>query len=534
MMMKRIWTLLMICFPFYLWSQTAEWVQTAIPTGGESKSTIYRAMDVGPDGNIVVAGRFSETVTISVGEQFTSAGMTDIVLTKYTPEGVLIWSHRYGGPFAEDVYDVHIANSGAIYLSGEFQDSTAIGEHFLTSNNYFDKSFVARFTEDGEPEWLRRTASSSLSIDTDDDGNLLVCGELMATIEFMGDSLSSTGNEDIYVAKFSPLGDLIWVRTTGALLSDVANNVAVGENGNIYVGGESEAGFSFADTPVPNGFNHMFVLKYSAAGDELWILNGTGTPTGINKVMDYHPEWGLITGGITYLTFSIGDFEIGTSSFEPRLFLFKCQPDGTPEWLVGTLGEPLPQDLSIADNGDIYTISTISSSTFVNEEPIQAPGLGTLQIIILKYHSDGTLATYFQLGGEDHERAQFLHAVSDNEMYFGGGFTGLAELGGIEIGESETFTPNAFVAKLNSFPVGISHQPEPDINMYPNPANELLFISGTDILQVEIFDLSGRKLLTFENSTISGGINIDHLAPGTYLIVTDSKNGKSTNKLIVQ
>ena len=77
-----------------------------------------------------------------------------------------------------------------------------------------------------------------------------------------------------------------------------------------------------------------------------------------------------------------------------------------------------------------------------------------------------------------------------------------------------------------------------DINVYPNPAkNEVTISSKTikDKVNIQIFDVTGRKVLD-ETKVIFSGANLDtsKLTNGVYIIKLDSKEGSSSQKLIIK
>lgn len=83
-------------------------------------------------------------------------------------------------------------------------------------------------------------------------------------------------------------------------------------------------------------------------------------------------------------------------------------------------------------------------------------------------------------------------------------------------------------SKLATSDVKINHDM---ISIYPNPVNDILNIkSNTEILKVEIFDLSGRILQT--GSPKQNAINVSELSKGNYIIKMTSKEKVTTQKFI--
>ncbi|MFM2224914.1 MAG: hypothetical protein RJA07_1116 [Bacteroidota bacterium] len=74
-----------------------------------------------------------------------------------------------------------------------------------------------------------------------------------------------------------------------------------------------------------------------------------------------------------------------------------------------------------------------------------------------------------------------------------------------------------------------------NIALYPNPAhNTLQFInSNCDLKSISIYDLSGKKIISFNSNSEKQMLDISPLNPGSYLISFISTNGKiSTQRFI--
>ncbi len=74
--------------------------------------------------------------------------------------------------------------------------------------------------------------------------------------------------------------------------------------------------------------------------------------------------------------------------------------------------------------------------------------------------------------------------------------------------------------------------------LYPNPVGEILTIdlqqSPNERYTIEIFDLSGRKLLQHRLDNQLTSINITGFSPGIYSLILKSKNRIQNHRIIVQ
>ena len=96
---------------------------------------------------------------------------------------------------------------------------------------------------------------------------------------------------------------------------------------------------------------------------------------------------------------------------------------------------------------------------------------------------------------------------------------------------------NTTVNKIGVSPVGINEsvQTSLDFNLYPNPAKEeLLIVSQSKIQRLEIFDITGRKIL---EQTVNGlgkiQLTITGIESGIYIVRIITDKGNSSKKLVI-
>ncbi|MCX6645584.1 MAG: hypothetical protein NTY09_04395, partial [bacterium] len=105
------------------------------------------------DNSTVVTGEFWESATFGPGEPnqtvLTSAGVADIFIALYNPDGTLAWAKRAGGGSYDWGNGITTLSDNSTVVTGEFEDSATFGpgepnETVLTYFGSYD-IFIARF-----------------------------------------------------------------------------------------------------------------------------------------------------------------------------------------------------------------------------------------------------------------------------------------------------------------------------------------------------------------------------------------------------
>lgn len=85
------------------------------------------------------------------------------------------------------------------------------------------------------------------------------------------------------------------------------------------------------------------------------------------------------------------------------------------------------------------------------------------------------------------------------------------------------------------FNQSISLEEKSKVHIYPNPVSHILHLSKTSgLLQAEVYDLSGKKILNLGTETLQGTFDVSQLSPGFYLLHCVYKNFSETFSFIKQ
>jgi PKD repeat protein len=269
-----------------LWSQR---FGSSLSSAVVTESGLGVAVD--GSGDVMLTGMFDGTVDFG-GGPLASAGGSDVFVARYSAAGAHLWSQRFGGMFTDVGNAVAVDGDGNAVVTGRFLDPVDFGGGVLASAGY--DVFLAKFTPAGAHVWSQRLGGalydSGNAVAVDGGGNLVLTGTYMGTVDFGGGPLTSLGDNDIFVAKYSPAGEHLWSRGFGNIsANDSGNSVAVDDTGAVLITGIFSYRVDFGGGRLTNaGGSDVVVAKYSAAGTHLWSqrYGGTGIDEGHSVAVD--------------------------------------------------------------------------------------------------------------------------------------------------------------------------------------------------------------------------------------------------------
>jgi len=224
------------------------WVRT---TGAESGAGIGSAVAVDSNSYVYVTGSFNGTPydhDPGYGEElYSSYGHLAGFLSCYNPQGSLQWVQCWSGNFDINAWDIAVDNVGGVYVVGTFNGIVVFDPYGamlqLTSNGEEDV-YMAKFSDGGSFQWASHWGSveedwgASISVN---ESNIVVCGSFRDTLDFdpTGGVASRTpvGGTDVYVSVFNLNGWFQRVMTWGSDSGDKGYGVEIDEAGLIHTVG---------------------------------------------------------------------------------------------------------------------------------------------------------------------------------------------------------------------------------------------------------------------------------------------------------
>jgi CHU_C Type IX secretion signal domain len=226
--------------------QSFDWVKI-FNGSGDGSQVIDIANDT--QGNYLIAGSFNQKLDTD-GFLFHSAGLSDAFLAKADSTGNIKWIKHFPGSGEQNLFIETDSLDNYYIMGYFEHDVIVEGQTFtLTDPSFASATFMAKFDSNGTILW-RKLLGPYVQVDgrfgfsANKSGTFALAGIYIGTVDFGGITITPPDNfNNIFVASFSPDGAPNWVKTpTGHIQSfDIPpNTIAVGhidKYDNVYCSG---------------------------------------------------------------------------------------------------------------------------------------------------------------------------------------------------------------------------------------------------------------------------------------------------------
>lgn len=250
--------------------------------------------DIELDGfaNVYTTGIFNLTADFDTGPgtlNLTSAGGYDAFIHKLDSAGNFIWAKRIGAAGIEQGLGVGVDDTGAVTISGTFQNTVdfdpGAGTYNITSVS-LEESFILRLASNGNFVWVKSISSTGYAslykMTSDSLSNLYLIGLFEGVTDFdpgLGatNTLPLAGTYDGYLAKYNNTGDLIAAHVLAG--NYLSYSLYIDNNLNMYVSGQL---YDSLDIDLSSNINNIynnsnatdaFLVKWSQDSCSTMILS---------------------------------------------------------------------------------------------------------------------------------------------------------------------------------------------------------------------------------------------------------------------
>ncbi|MBL7944090.1 MAG: SBBP repeat-containing protein [Flavobacteriales bacterium] len=367
------------------------------------------------------------------------------------------WVKQFGGGQTEWGNTITTDNNGNVITGGSFMftvdfdpDEFGVAELSTVGN---DNGFICKLDAAGNYLWATSIEGESnvRAIATDSEGYVYAAGTFQGSVDFDAGSgevlMNSNGANDAFLAKYSPGGEVIWVKSFGGQNHDGVVAMDTSENGTIAVCGyfvytvdfDPGAGVSeFTAIEFPQQ-NDCFISQFDLNGNFQWVhvMGGASIQSADDVAFDEQ--------GNVICTGRFGDYincDPGVSDFTLNnvaettatdAYIVKLDSDGGFHWAKQLGGQDNDGGTGIAADAD----GNIYSSGYFGLTADFDPGSGAFELMvngvfydiyISKLDADGNFVWARQMGSSANDGAESIAVDSAGNVYTTGHTGGICDL----------------------------------------------------------------------------------------------------------
>lgn len=585
--MKKTVTLFFVFLSFFLNAQESYERTWATYFGGQGTSVVGSTTD-DFDNLIVVASILGNNTTILQdvtyynqfktidGSPYTAPSGTNSyqsIIAKFSPTGTLLKASYL--PF--EAISIKIGKLNKIIITGSSVNNNTLGTPGTWIPNTQPNAtigIIAQLNDDLNINWLTYlpAGTSNCNFEVDDNNNIFgsfntsVSSSITTLNTFQPNFITEYDiNNNLipngFVFKLNNHGQLQWATYNGLL-----------DNGDIVLNNNELIINATRSDNLPQ-YNSLYCTQVNCElQNTTQVVSKFDCVTGQRTWSKYMLEnefaaAQMTTDGVNIYILSTIANNIVTSqnAYQPThggiidLYLAKFDANFQRQW--GTfIGGNTQEDLGVAlystffyKNNALYLAGyTDSSTNFITcPTPFSATKQGGSDNFIMKFSDTGSLLWGSYYGGLNDEYPEVSISSSINDSFYISGTT-LSTQGMSTVGchqPNMNIHPlgfgfnniNSYIAKFSPVVLSSDSFAENTIQIYPNPSNGIVTISGGNLSkekhQLAIYNELGQQVYNKNMALFNEyTINLSHLSKGVYFITLQSEesNLKQSEKLIIK
>lgn len=398
---------------------------------GDEARQLLHGLATDSCGNIVIVGDFWGRLDFEKTE-LKSAGDRDVFVAKFDPDGACLWSKAYGDESEQVGIGVDIGPNDSIFVASSFAGAIDFGGAPLVSRGRYNVA-LAKLDRDGRHVWSRRFGDNEYHvaecIAAAPAGWVAVAGRFKGSVDFGSGAMESQSSQtDLFLATFSPNGDLKWARRFGGPHEQQTRSIAIDADGNIGLAGVFKGSIQFDECSLTErnpGDYCGFLAKFNVDGGTMWCKRFGDPFVEQGSVVTFdHSNGDLLTAG-----FMRNKLPSGTAAPASPVCLFaRYDGSGVLRWSKAFGTDAIATSLSVADDGRILMTGYFQGSIDFGMGELKSAG--GYDIFAAMFDADGSLKWAQRYGDERHQFLVNGTHGSRGSFILAGSFHGTIDFGG--------------------------------------------------------------------------------------------------------
>lgn len=346
---------------------------------------------------LIISGIFQDTIRFDSLFAVTTA-FTGAFITLADDLGIPVWMKSIGGQAIVSDLLLSSDTQDKLFLAGTFSDSLQLAgqEKAIHGENGF---FLETLLPDGSetfPVVLKTKGIFSLGGICSNDTLVCMAGSFSDTLRVNDTMFFSSGAEDVFIAMFTPEGDLKQMITAGGIGIDQVRSVTFSPDGDICITGSFDFAFLMDNQILKsNGGKDIFIAVLNPAGNLKWLrsIGGLGNDYGYTITTNINND--IFVSGNFVRNIQMPDengnvIEMDAGSAFGNAFIAKYNSNGDlkASYNLSATSEDYCRALIAGNNGMITAAGNFYQSIILQNDNILADTLvsyGERDIFLLRF-----------------------------------------------------------------------------------------------------------------------------------------------------
>ena len=366
------------------------------------------------------------------------------------------WVKRVGSGSNDSVKALHVDSNGNIYSTGVIDFPSTFGSISIQSPNDHG-IYISKQDCNGNFLWVAHAGNTiwnvypqvgGYSITSDNDGNVYVTGSFLNSVTFGNITLTSSGRDDLFVAKLDSSGNWVWaISVTNSISSDYGDargtGIVCSSDGFIYVTGRTTGETIFGTMHLTGqGSTDIFLAKLSSSGEWVNAIVAGGTNSDYSNAIDIDANNNVVIVGSYYSSQAVfGSNVLFHTAGSYSTFIAKFNSSLNCIWATSanhtsTSGFVDGRSVSFGADNSVYVTGCFKGMAAFGDSNLSSTALTAENAFFGKINSAGSWMWARQTTGSSSTWSYAVDSDNFGNMYAGGVFQGTATFGNVSITSS--------------------------------------------------------------------------------------------------
>lgn len=213
--------------------------------------------------NVYVAGRYRDELTFGNGS-VGGEGQEGTYLVKLNQDGSFAWSFSTLGGW---MMDLTVGSDGTSTIIIDSSGPIVLVDY--GGMNLPAGSYIINVDTHGNFQWLKALGRQMRNVSTDAKGNIYAIGRLFNPPN------TGNGSTDLMLIKYDANGAMQWQKFMRGTLDEVVSDLYVSDNGDIFISGWFSGDIDFGGIKLESsGLEDLYAARLSSDGDVIWAISG--------------------------------------------------------------------------------------------------------------------------------------------------------------------------------------------------------------------------------------------------------------------